>query len=125
MRTTVHSDRAILWLDSRASDQVKRLGSTEVHRISGKPPSTTPSLYKLAWLAEHEPEILRRTSTVADVHAYLVRRLVGRWVTSWASADPLGVVDMCQLAYAPALLELVGLERRTLPDPRSSRHDRR
>ncbi len=100
---------AILWLDTRASDQVMRLGSAAIHRISGKPPSTTPSLYKLAWLADHEPEVLRRTAIVADVHAYLVRRLVGRWVTSWASADPLGVVDMRQFAYAPALLDLVGL----------------
>ena len=106
---------AILWLDARASDQVKRLGSAEVHRISGKPPSTTPSLYKLAWLADHEPEILRRTAIVADVHAYLVRRLVGRWVTSWASADPLGIVDMCQFAYAPALLDLVGLGEGRFP----------
>ena len=106
---------AILWLDSRASDQVKRLGSTEVHRISGKPPSTTPSLYKLAWLAEHEPEVLKRTATVADVQAYLAQRLVGRWVTSWASADPLGIVDMCQFAYARALLDLVGLEEGRFP----------
>jgi sugar (pentulose or hexulose) kinase len=106
---------AILWLDARASDQVKRLGSTDVHRISGKPPSTTPSLYKLAWLADHEPEILQRTAIVADVHAYLVRHLVGRWVTSWASADPLGVIDMCQFAYAPALLDLVGLGEGRFP----------
>jgi xylulokinase len=106
---------AILWLDTRASDQVKRLGSAEVHRISGKPPSTTPSLYKLAWLADHEPELLRRTAIVADVHAYLVRRLVGRWVTSWASADPLGVVDLRTFTYAPALLDLVGLPEGCFP----------
>ena len=114
-RTTAHCDlRSCGWVP-RASDQVKRLGSTEVHRISGNPPSTTPSLYKLAWLAEHEPEILKRTATVADVQAYLARRLVGRSVTSWASADPLGVVDMCQFAYAPALLDLVGLDEGRFP----------
>ena len=106
---------AILWLDARAADQVTRLGSAEVHRLSGKPPSTTPSLYKLAWLAEREPEVLRRTAMVADVHAYLVRRLCGRWVTSWASADPLGVVDMRTFAYAPALLDLVGLDEERFP----------
>jgi xylulokinase len=106
---------AILWLDARAVDQVKRLGSPEVHRLSGKPPSTTPSLYKLAWLADQEPEVLRRTAMVADVHAYLVRRLSGRWVTSWASADPLGVVDMRTFTYAPALLGLVGIGAERFP----------
>jgi xylulokinase len=106
---------AILWLDTRAADQVRRLGSPEVHRLSGKPPSTTPSLYKLAWLADNEPEVLRRTVMVADVHAYLVRRLTGRWVTSWASADPLGMLDMRTFTYAPALLDLIGLEEERLP----------
>jgi xylulokinase len=106
---------AILWLDTRAAEQVKRLGSPEVHRISGKPPSTTPSLYKLAWLAEHEPDVLQRTVMVADVHAYLVRRLTGRWVTSWASADPLGVLDTRAFTYAPSLLDLIGIGEERFP----------
>jgi xylulokinase len=107
---------AILWLDTRATDQVRRLGTPEVHRLSGKPPSTTPSLYKLAWLADHEPAALERTVMVADVHAYLVRRLTGRWVTSWASADPLGLLDMRTFAYAPELLDLIGLTQERLPE---------
>jgi xylulokinase len=114
-----HEDRplrpALLWLDTRAADQVRRLGSAEVHRLTGKPPSTTPSLYKLAWLGDHEPEILRRTVMVADVHAYLVRRFTGRWVTSWASADPLGLLDIRTFTYARALLDLVGLGEDRLP----------
>jgi xylulokinase len=52
---------------------------------------------------------------VADVHAYLVHRLCGRWVTSWASADPLGVVDMRTFTYAPALLGLVGIGAERFP----------
>jgi xylulokinase len=107
---------AILWLDTRAASQVGRLGSRRIHEVSGKPPSTTPSLYKLAWLADHEPDVLRRTSTVADVHAYLVRRLTGRWVTSWASADPSGLVDMRTFEYSPELLATVGLRVDQLPE---------
>jgi xylulokinase len=107
---------AILWLDTRATDQVRRLGSEEVHRLSGKPPSTTPSLYKLAWLAEHEPGVLDRAVMIADSHAYLVRRLTGRWATSWASADPMGIVDLRTFTYAPALLDLIGLDEDRLPE---------
>jgi xylulokinase len=106
---------AILWLDTRAAQQVQRYGSEDVHRISGKPPSTTPSLYKLAWLREHEPEVMARAVMVADVHGYLVRRLTGRWATSWASADPLGALDMRTFSYAPSLLDLVGLDEQRLP----------
>ena len=107
---------AILWLDSRPTAQVQKLGSDEIHRISGRPPSTTTSLYELAWLSEHEPALLARTTTVADVHAFLVHRLSGRWVTSWASADPLGLVDLRTFEYSEPLLALAGLELGQLPE---------
>ena len=49
---------AIVWMDVRATRQVETLGSDEIHRLTGKPPDTTPALYKLLWLREHEPEAL-------------------------------------------------------------------
>lgn len=106
---------AIMWLDTRAAEQIARLGSAKVHEISGKPPSTTPSLYKLAWLAEHEPEVLRRTALVVDVHGYLVRRLTGEPVTSWACADPLSLLDMRTFDWSATLLGLAGLVESQLP----------
>lgn len=105
----------VLWLDSRAKEQIARLGSTEVHARSGKPPSVTPSLYKLAWLAEHEPDVLRRADLVVDVHGLLVGRLTGERATSWASADPMALLDMATLTWAPELLELAGLDVAQLP----------
>ena len=71
---------AILWLDGRAHAEIAALGSARVHELSGKPPDTTPAIYKLAWLARHEPEVLRSAAHVADVHAFLAHRLTGRWV---------------------------------------------
>ncbi|HYS34650.1 MAG TPA: FGGY family carbohydrate kinase [Pseudonocardiaceae bacterium] len=106
---------AILWLDTRAGEQIARLGTPVVHEISGKPPSTTPSLYKLAWLAEHEPETLRRAATVIDVHGYLVMRLTGARATSWACADPLTLVDMTTFEWSPQLLAMAGLSPEQLP----------
>lgn len=106
---------AIMWLDTRAGEQIERLGSPDVHRLSGKPPSTTPSLYKLAWVAEHEPDVLDRTALVLDVHGYLVRRLTGERATSWACADPLSLVDMRTFSWSPRLLEMAGLDKDQLP----------
>src|SRR3954447_25711085 len=83
---------AIVWMDVRATDQVAALGSEEIHRLTGKPPDTTPALYKLLWLREHEPETLERTRWVVDVHAFLVHRLTGVWRTTTACADPLGLI---------------------------------
>jgi xylulokinase len=106
---------AIVWMDVRAARQVVELGSEEIHRLTGKPPDTTPALYKLLWLREHEPETLRRTRRVVDVHAFLVHRLTGMWRTTTACADPLGLIDMQRGDWSDELLARVGLSREHMP----------
>lgn len=102
---------AMLWLDTRATDEVRDHGTDEVHRLTGKPPNPTPAWYKLLWLRTHEPDTLARTARVVDVHGFLVHKLTDRWVTSWASADPLGLVDLSRFDYDDGLLAAVGLTR--------------
>ena len=105
---------AMLWMDSRAVEEVDKHGTAEVHRITGKPPNPTPAWYKLHWLARNEPETLPRTGKVVDVQGFLVHRLTGTWATSWASADPLGLVDLATFDYHDGLLADVGLDRARL-----------
>jgi len=107
---------AILWLDSRAGDQVLSLGTGRVHELSGMVPDVTPSLYKLAWLAEHEPGVLAAADRVAGVHAYLAHAFTGDWVDSRATADSLGLFDMPRLTWADELLAAAGVRRDQLPD---------
>jgi xylulokinase len=106
---------AIVWMDVRATREVEQLGSDDVHRLTGKPPDTTPALYKLLWLCEHEPDTIQRTSWVVDVHAFLVHRLTGTWRTTTACADPLGLVDMERREWSDDLLAKVGLSRERVP----------
>lgn len=107
---------AIVWLDGRAVREVEEHGSDSIHQITGKVPDTTPAFYKLLWLREHEPEVLERTATVADVHGFLVRQLTGEWRTTSACADPLGLVDMEKFDWSDEILSDVGLERSQLCD---------
>jgi xylulokinase len=102
-------------MDVRATRQVESLGSDEIHRLTGKPADTTPALYKLAWLHEHEPDVIARTRWVVDVGGYLVQRLTGSWRTTVASADPLGLVDMQRGDWSDELLARVGLGRERVP----------
>jgi xylulokinase len=102
---------AMVWADTRATQQVQKYGSAEVHRITGKPPNPTPAWYKLLWLAENEPETLQQTVKIVDVHGFLVHRMTGEWRTSWASADPLGLVDLGTLDYDDGLLATAGIRR--------------
>lgn len=105
----------ILWLDGRASEQVERLGSERLHRTTGFQPDTTPSVYKIAWLAEHEPDNVRRAAHVTGVHGYLVHAMTGEWVDSQATADSLGLFDMARLEFSDEVLGRVGLRREQLP----------
>jgi xylulokinase len=107
---------AMLWLDSRAVAEVAEFGTERVHRVTGKPPNPTPAWYKLQWMRKHEPEILNRTERVVDVQAYLVHRLTGHWRTCWASADPMGVLDMESFDYDDELLSDVGLRREQMAE---------
>ena len=50
------------------------------------------------------------------MHAFLVHRMTGRWRTSWASADPLALVDMTDFDYSDELLGMVGLGREQMPE---------
>ena len=107
---------AILWLDGRAHEQIAQFGSSRVHELSGKPPDTTPAIYKLAWLARHEPAVLRDAVHVGDVQAYLAWRLTGRWATSYGSADTLGLFDLQAMDWSPELLDVAGVRQGQLPE---------
>ncbi len=106
---------AMLWLDTRATEQVARHGSDIVHRKTGKPPNTATSWYKLLWLREHEPRTLDSAVRIADVHSYLVNRLTGEWATSWGSVDPLGVLDLESFTLDAELIETAGLSANRFP----------
>lgn len=101
----------ITWMDIRATAEVEEFGTEDVHRITGKPPNPTPAWYKLLWLKKHEPETIKRTAHVVDVAGYLVQKLTGEWATSWACADPLGLVDLQRFDYDDGLLDMAGLSR--------------
>jgi sugar (pentulose or hexulose) kinase len=103
----------ILWLDERSRTQLaaldRQFGGDALHSLTGRPPSMTQSLPKLVWLTEHEPDVIRKARHIVDVHAFLVHRLTGNWITSLASADPMGIVDMQRGAWASNLIAEIGL----------------
>jgi xylulokinase len=104
---------AILWLDERSRAQTARLartvGEERFHRLTGKPLTPNPSITKILWLQEHEPDIVTGASKLLDTHAFLVHKLTGAFRTSLASADPMGLVDLARGTWAPDLLDEVGL----------------
>jgi sugar (pentulose or hexulose) kinase len=110
---------AILWLDERCKGEVEsfaqRIGKNRIHRITGKPPDYAPVVYRLAWMKKNEPVLFDRIGMVCDVHTYLVWKLTGLFETSWASADPLGLLDLRTKIWSPIILNALRLEENQLP----------
>lgn len=111
---------AIVWLDERAQAQVNgldaRVGNERLHQITGKPVAMTPSLPKILWLQAHEPDMLRRAHKIVEVHAFLVWHLTGQWKTSWACADPMGLVDLRSWQWAHDVMADLSLDPAQYPD---------
>lgn len=109
----------MVWLDDRAQAQVKRFGASfggeRAHSINGKPLDVIPCLFRILWMRECEPEIFARTHMFADVHAFLAHRLTGRWITSTASADPTGMLDIRTFDWSDDILKAAGVARAQLP----------
>jgi sugar (pentulose or hexulose) kinase len=105
---------AILWLDDRCRLQVdeldRRIGNKKIHEITGKGPSTKQPLPEILWLQQHEPDVVKRTYKFVEVHAFLVYRLTGRWATSLACADPMGLIDMSRGTWAVELMQELGID---------------
>ena len=111
---------AVLWLDERSRHNVVSLGNAvgvdTLHRLTGRHPDLTPTIYKLDWMREHEPGVFRRTACFADVQCYLVQRLAGGpFRTGWLSADSFGIFDMVEKRWSSPLLEAIGLPADRLP----------
>ncbi len=111
---------AITWMDERSRPQLndvdRRIGKERLHRISGKPLSVTISMTKMLWLQQHEPDALRNAYKLLDVHAFLVHRLTGKYITTPASADPTGLLDIAHAAWSPEVVEVAGLRPDQLAD---------
>jgi xylulokinase len=111
---------ALVWMDARCREEVRhakeQLGADTLHRLTGKPASTTPSFYKLAYVLNRQPASLSRDLRVLDVGAFLAWRLTGRCATSLASADPLGLIDMRRNDWADELLGYLRLSRSNVPE---------
>ena len=83
---------AILYgIDTRAQEQINRLqlrlGSEDILRRSGNSLSTQSAGPKIAWLADHEPDIHARAATFHTCQSFLVQRLTGTKVMDHLTAS--------------------------------------
>jgi sugar (pentulose or hexulose) kinase len=111
---------AIVWLDERSRANVvslsESIGVGTIHRITGRYPDLTPTIYKFDWMRRNEPEIFAKTACFADVQCYLAHRLTGGpFRTGCLSADSFGIYDIVERQWSPLLLDAIDLSADRLP----------
>ncbi len=114
---------AIIWADARATgeaaamaarlgvDALARLGSPAVPGFAG----TT-----LAWLAEHEPEVLARAAYALQPKDWLRARLGGGIATDPSDASGTLLCDVALGEWSEAAIRAAGISASLLPEVRGS-----
>jgi len=101
---------AKLWNDTTSAPQasrlVERLGASAWADATGSVPVASFTVTKLAWLAEHEPDSVRRIARVMLPHDWITWRLTGEHVTDRGDASGTGWFDPSTDENRPDLLAL-------------------
>ena len=112
---------AILYCDARSAEEghafERRVGRKALLTRTGLAVHPgTPALSSLVWLAQHEPEVLRRTRHLLQPNSYLAARLTGRAATDLNTASITGLLDVrATPRWWTALARRAGLDEAILP----------
>jgi len=106
--------RSIIWADQRAVPQaerlVERVGRERGYAITGHRLSPSYSAAKAMWLAEHEPEVVRRARCFLQAKDYAVFRLTGTVATDYSDASGTNLFDLQRREWSAELFEAAGLD---------------
>ena len=99
---------AKLWNDttsaSNADALVRAVDARTWARRTGSVPVAAFTISKLAWVAEHEPDVIARTAMVMLPHDWLTWKLSGSHVTDRGDASGTGWFDPSANQYLPDLV---------------------
>ncbi len=101
---------AKLWNDTTSAPQAERLvvelGAGQWAALTCSVPVASFTISKLAWVAEHEPDVFARAERVMLPHDYLTWRLCGAHVTDRGDASGTGWFDPVSGEYHRHLVDL-------------------
>jgi len=110
---------AILWNDQRSAVECTELedaiGRKQLLGVGCNPMLPGFTAPKIAWVAKHEPENLRRARHVLLPKDYVRWKLTGEFATDVSDASGMLLMDIARRNYSPMLLSAVGITESLLP----------
>jgi xylulokinase len=115
---------AILWNDGRSQPQAneleRRLGVPRLVALSGNRVLAGFTAPKLAWMAEHEPDLFERIAHVLLPKDYVRLRLCDALSTDVSDASGTSLLDVAARDWSPALAAAFGVDPGLLPNVQES-----
>ncbi|HWC82885.1 MAG TPA: gluconokinase [Pseudonocardiaceae bacterium] len=111
--------RALSWGDTRAAETAARIRTETqgaLHRATGTPVHPMSPLVKLAWFAEHEPELHARARHWCGLKDYVLADFTGRLVTDLSVASATGLLDLNTRDWHAGALRVAGIGPDQLPE---------
>ncbi len=104
---------AIIWYDSRAGEQARRMAKAVAQRTDGKPGrniTAVASGAKIRWLFENRPDVMKQARRFLLLPDYISYRLTGQAVFDPAIAGTTGLYQESPAGYCRAALEVAGVQ---------------
>ena len=115
-------ETAPLWNDKRTAPQVaafsERVEADLYYTTTANLPSPAWPAFKLKWLAENDPDAVHRAATLLMPKDWINFRLTGLRAQDVTEASLSFLMDWKTRDWSDRMCDLVGVERRLLPDLR-------
>lgn len=114
---------AVVWLDSRASEQAKQLRRVIpedlFYEATGLPEITSATpLSKIVWFMQHRESAYENIHKFLLLEDYLVFLLTGKFVSEHSLLSSSGYLDIRRKQYSKEILRLSSIDINKLPDIR-------
>ncbi len=117
---TLLQDSVPIWSDGRAAAEAgaffEKVDPAAWYQATGNGfPAPLYTLFKMMWLARHQPGILRQARWILGTKDFVNARLTGRFATDPSYASGLGAYDLLAGDYHDGFLAAAGFDRALLP----------
>ncbi|HUX12843.1 MAG TPA: FGGY family carbohydrate kinase [Spirochaetia bacterium] len=110
----------ISWHCTRTEPQSRRwserIGRKRLFELSGKQVQPFDTVYRLLWMQEFRPEILRRADRWLLIEDWVNFKLCGSRATDFSMASTTSLFDQRKRGWSDELVEAAGVKVRLLPD---------